>query len=199
MEVHLAFRGPKASVRPISEIRSTMIVSAIQALRSRDLYERYVEALSPEVRERVLTLITGAWVPIELGLEHYRAADRLALDPRVIESIGSEVAERINKSFLSVAVQLSKRVGVTPWNALSLAHRITDLNWKGSDVAVYKAGSKEAVYEWAGQPCAAIPYFVTSFCAHLRALASLFSDKAHARPIPERCSATTLCCRLSWV
>jgi hypothetical protein len=199
MEVHLAFRGPKANVRPVSELKSAMIVSAIQALRSRDLYERYLEVLAPEVRAPITTLVAGGWVPIELGLEHYRAADRLGLEPRVIESIGSEVAERMNKSFLAVAVQLSKRVGVTPWNALSLAHRITDLNWRGSDVAVYKVGAKEALYEWAGQPCAAIPYFVTSFSAHLRALASLFSDKAHARPIPERSSAMTLCCRLSWV
>ena len=199
MEVHLALRGSKASVLPVTEIRSTLIVSAIQALRSRGLYERYVAALPDAVRERLVTLIAGEWFPIALALEHYRAADRLGLETRVIESIGGEVADRINKSFLSVAVQLSKRVGVTPWNALSLAHRITDLNWKGGDVVVYKTGSKEALYEWVGQPCAAIPYFVTSFAGYLRALASLFSDKAHARPIAERCTATTLSCRLSWV
>jgi len=49
------------------------------------------------------------WLPIELGLEHYRAAESASARDRVIESIGAEVAERINKSVLSVAVQLSKR------------------------------------------------------------------------------------------
>jgi hypothetical protein len=171
----------------------------MQAIRSRGLYERYVAALAPHLRERFVSLVAGEWLPIELGLEHYRAADRLGLDTRVIESIGAEVADRINKSFLSVAVRLSKRAGVSPWNALSLAHRINDLNWRGSDVVVWKTGAKEALYEWTGQPCAAIPYFVSSFGGYLRALAALFSDKAHARAISERCSPTTLSCRISWV
>lgn len=199
MEAHLPFRHSPPLTVPVTEIRSTLVVSGIQAIRSRGLYERYVAALSPEVRERLVSLIAGEWLPIQLGLEHYRAADRLGLETRVIEGIGAEVADRINKSFLSVAVRLSKRVGVTPWNALSLAHRINDLNWRGSDVAVWKTGAKEALYEWTGQPCAAIPYFVSSFGGYLRALASLFSDKAHARAIAERCTATTLTCRISWV
>ncbi len=199
MEVHLPFRFPAGSAPPVSEVRSTIIVSGIQALRSRGLYERYVEALSPSVREQFVTLIPGVWLAIDVGLEHYRAADRLALEPRAIEGIGGEVAERINKSVLSVAVQVSKLAGVTPWNALLLVHRINDLNWRGGDITVLKTGPKEALYEWTGQPCAAIPYFTTSFGGYLRALTALFSDKAHARVIQERCNDTTISCRLSWV
>jgi hypothetical protein len=195
--VHLPFRHSPAI--PVSEVRSTIIVSGIQALRSHGLYARYVDALAPSVRQQVVSLIPGVWLPIEIGVEHYQAADRLGLEARVIEGIGSEVAERINKSVLSVALQLSKRVGVTPWNALSLAHRMSDLNWRGGDIAVFKTGAKEALYEWTGQPCAAVPYFLTSFCGYLRALTSLFSEKAHARTLGERCTATTLSCRLSWV
>ncbi len=199
MEVHLPFRNPPGSASPITEVRSTILVSGIQALRSRGLYDRYVEALSPTIREQMVVLIPGVWLPIDVALEHYRAADRLALETRVIEGIGGEVAERINKSVLSVAVQVSKLAGVTPWNALSLVHRINDLNWRGGDVTVLKTGAKEALYDWTGQPCAAIPYFTTSLGGYLRALAALFSDKAHARVIQERCCDTTVSCRLSWV
>jgi hypothetical protein len=199
MEVHLPFKHTPGSAAPISEVKSTLIVSGIQALRSRGLYERYVEALAPEARDKMVGVIPGVWLPIELGLTHYRAADRLQLETRVIEGIGAEVAERINKSVLSVAVQLSKAVGVTPWSALSLVHRVSDLNWRGGDLGVFKTGAKEAVYEWVGQPCAAIPYFVTSLASYLRALTALFSDKAHARYIPERSSPTVASYRLSWV
>jgi len=31
------------------------------------LYERYVEALAPAARDRVVSLIPGVWLPIELG------------------------------------------------------------------------------------------------------------------------------------
>jgi hypothetical protein len=195
MEVHLAARGLPAA----SEVRSTILVSGIQAIRARGLYQKYLESLPPEARDRFSTLIVGLWLPVEEALIHYRAVDRLGLDAREIESIGAEVAQRINKSALSIAVQLSRRVGVTPWGALSMAQRINDLNWHGGDITVYKLGPKEALYEWTGQPCAAVPYFVTSFGGYLRALASLFADKAHARAIPERCSSTVLTHRLSWI
>jgi hypothetical protein len=199
MEVHLPFRHPAGSAPPVTEVRSTIIVSGIQALRSRGLYDRYVAALSPSVRDQLVTLIPGDWLAIDVGLEHYRAADRLGLEARVIEGIGGEVAERINKSVLSVAVQVSKLAGVTPWNALSVVHRINDLNWRGGDITVFKTGPKEAQYEWTGQPCAAIPYFTTSLSGYLRALTALFSDKAHARILQDRCTETTVSCRLSWV
>jgi hypothetical protein len=147
MEAHLPFRHSPETAFPVTDVRSTLIVSGMQALRSRGLYERYVDSLPHGARERLVSLVAGAWLPIDLAIEHYLAADRLGLEARVIESIGGEVADRINKSVLSVAVQLSKRVGVTPWNALSLAHRISDLSWKGGDIAVWKTGAKEALYE----------------------------------------------------
>lgn len=195
MEAHLAARGSP----PASEVRSTILVSAIQAIRSRGLYQAYLQALPDTDRERFATLVVGVWLPVDDALTHYRAVNQLGLEAREIESIGAEVAERINKSALSIAVQLSRAVGVTPWGALSLAHRINDLNWRGGDITVYKVGAKEALYEWTGQPCASVPYFVTSFGGYLRALAALFAERAHARAVPERCSDTVLTHRLSWI
>jgi hypothetical protein len=202
MDVFLPFRHGGAEGPPTTEVRSTIVVSGIESIRSKGLHARYVEALSPEtpaVRERFLTLVPGEWLPVELAFKHYAAADRMGIDPAVIDAIGAEVAERINKSVLSVAVTLSKRAGVTPWSALSLAHRINDINWRGGDVGVWKVGPKDAIYDWVGQPCASLPYFTTSFGGFLRALAALFSAKAYTAVVPERCSPTTISYRLSWV
>lgn len=191
----LRFRRTSA---PITEVRSTVIVSGIQALRARGYFGAYLERLPEARRSEILSLIAGAWVPIELGLMHYRAADALALDPATIDGIGAEVADRLNRTALSVAVKLSKEAGVTPWTALAHAHRITDLNWRGSDVAVHKLGPKEARYDWVGQPCAAIPYFATSFAGFLRALAGLFCTRAYTRVLHDRGTRSALSLRLSW-
>lgn len=47
-------------------IRSTLIVSAIQTLRARGYYDRYVTELGADHREKILALIAGAWLPIEV-------------------------------------------------------------------------------------------------------------------------------------
>jgi hypothetical protein len=195
----LPFRFPLARTPQATEVRSTVIVSGIQAVRARNLYDAYMGHLAPPARAEVQSLIAGMWIPISLGLDHYGAMGRLALDPITVDAIGAEVADRLNRSALSIAVKLSKEAGVTPWTALAQAHRITDINWRGSDVMVHKLGPKEARYDWVGQPCAGIPYFVAGFAGFLRALVGLFCSRAFIRSVPERGSPTTVSYRLSWV
>jgi hypothetical protein len=195
----LPYRFPRSRTPPATHIRSTVIVSGLQAVRVRGLYDAYVDCLTPSARPQILSLIAGAWLPIESGIHHYEAMGRLRLDPATVEAIGAEVADRLNRSALSVAVKLSKEAGVTPWTALSHAHRITDINWRGSDVMVQKLGPKEARYDWVGQPCASIPYFVAGCAGFLRALVSLFCVKAVVRTLSDREAPTTASYRLSWV
>jgi hypothetical protein len=199
VEAYVPFRNGGTRAALITQVRSTMIVSAIQTLRARSLYDRYVQGLAGQARERIVSLVAGGWVPVSLALDHYRAVDGLGLDIDTIEAIGGEVADRMNKSVLSVAVKLSRQAGVTPWSALSMAHRINDINWRGGDIGVWKLGPKEALYEWTGQPCADVPYFVTSFGGFLHALGSLFSTKVYANVARNRCSPTAVSYRLSWI
>jgi hypothetical protein len=198
-ELFVPFHYPARQAPLVTSIRSTLIVSAIQTLRVRGLYERYVAEVPPDRREPILSLIAGAWVPIELGFTHYEAMQRLGLDRTTITAIGGEVGERVNKSMMSVVVKLSKEVGVTPWTGLGYAHRARELMWKGGDVAVWKLGPKEARFDWIGQPFARVPYFVTSFGGFLCSLASLFCTKAYTRPVPEYCTPTSIGYRVSWV
>jgi hypothetical protein len=198
MEVYLPFRHGSA-VPPVTDVKSTVVVSAQRALRMRGHQEEYASYLSPQGRASLLGVPTGVWLPVSLMLEHYAAVERLHLDASTIEAIGGEVGERMNGSVLSIALRLSRQAGVTPWTALSTAHRMTELSWRGGDVAVYRAGPKDAIYVWAGQPCARVPYFVRSFCGLLRALATPFCKKAHAFVETGRCSPTSGGCRLAWV
>jgi hypothetical protein len=195
-EIVLPFRTP--SPRPVTEARSTLIVSGIQTLRAQGLYERYVELLSPKLREEIMSLVAGLWIPGELALEHYRTMDRLGLSKATIESIGTEVAERGYKTVLSMPA-LAKRAAATPWTVLSLAHSNLDVNWRGSDIMVTKEGPREAIFVWAGQPCASVPYFVLSWGSFLRAMMKPFCSKALHRIVTERSTPTVVTIGLSWV
>jgi hypothetical protein len=170
----------------------------MQALRSRGLLEAYIARLDPKYRDELLALIAGMWIPVEMGLAHYRAAESLGLDSAKIEAIGAEVGERINKTMLSIVVKMSKQAGVTPWTALGRAHRLRETTWKGSDIAVMKLGPKEARLDWVGIPYAEVPYYVTSLGGFLRALIQLFCSKAYTRPVPEHSSAVAVSYRISW-
>ncbi len=191
--------APREQVRPASLVRSTIIVSGLQAFRTRSLIEAYQEHLPEYARAPLLGLVAGQWIPVGLAVDHYRAADRLGLDAPTIESIGADVAERIHKSPLSVMVKMSKELYVTPWTALASSQRLKDINWKGSEVHVVKLGPKDARFDWIGQPCAEVPYFVTSFGGFLRSLVSLFCTKAYVCAMPDQASPTSMSYALSWV
>ena len=195
-EIVVPFRT--ASPRPATEARSTLIVSGIQTLRANGLYDRYVDLLSPRLRQEIMSLVAGVWIPSELALEHYRTMDRLQLSKSAIEAIGAEVAERGSKTVLGRGSAGSKH-DRTPWGRLVLAHRNLDNNWRGSDMMIMKEGPSEATFVWAGQPCASVPYFVTSWGAFLRSRVAGVCTTANHRVVHEQCSATTIVIHLSWV
>jgi hypothetical protein len=89
-----SLRPGREQVRPASLVRSTIIVSGLQAFRARGLIEAYQAHLPEHARASLLGLVAGHWISIGLAVEHYRAADRLGLDAPTIESIGADVAER---------------------------------------------------------------------------------------------------------
>ncbi len=152
-EVFVPYETPNGRGSGATHVRSTLIVSSIQAFRARNFFDPYVALLSPSDRDALLSMIAGTWAPIALGMAHYVAADRLGLDSGTVASLGASVGERLNKTMLSVAVKLSREAGATPaWTALGRAHRLRELSWQGSDLTVLKLGPKEARLDWVGDP-----------------------------------------------
>jgi hypothetical protein len=180
-------------------VRSTLIVSSMQTLRSHGHFDAYVSRIDPTKREEILSLIAGTWAPISLGEAHYSACGRLGLDDKTIDSYGCEVAERSNRSVFSLVLKLSRQTGVTPWTAFQRAHRLRELTWQGSDLSIYRLGPKEARFDWIGIPYACHPYYVVSFGGFLRGLTSLFASAVYTRIFPKGCSATSISYRISWV
>jgi len=180
----------------VTQARSTLIVSGIQTLRAHGVYDLYSELLSPDLRQDMMSLVAGLWIPWTLALEHYRTMDKLALPKSTIETIGAEVAERGSKTTMT---SLPSGTDRTPWRMLLMSHRNLDTNWKGSDMKVTKEGPRQAILVWAGQPCASVPYFVTSWGAFIRARTALYCTSASHRVLTEACTPTTIAIELSWV
>lgn len=196
-EIVLPFRS--AHPKHVTEARSTLIVSGIQTLRAHGLYEQYADLLTPQLRQDIMSLVAGLWIPWELAFEHYRTMDKLQLSKSTIEAIGAEVAERGAKTVLTRGPALSRQPDPTPWDMLRTSHRNLDVNWRGSDIMVTKEGPHEAVYTWAGQPCASVPYFVTSYGSFMRAVVRNYSPTATHRVVHDQCTPTTIVIFLSWV
>lgn len=194
-EEFVAFRG---GVKESAQVRSTVLVSSIQSLRTRGLGERYEGALAPEDREAMMGLTPGTWLPIETAVRHYEAVGRLDLDAPTVDALGREVASRLYKSTLAMLVKLSAQAGIDPWSVFSIAHRINDMSWRGTDVAVWKLGPKEARYDWRHIALARVPYFATSFGTFMESILQMFCTKAYVRLVPRRCTATSLAYVAQW-
>lgn len=155
--------------------------------------------LDPAFLPTILAITAGQWTPIEVGLAHYAACDRLGLPPDVIESLGADVLHRIQKSVFSLLLRLSREAGATPWSVFPHIPRLNDLSWRGGGLEITKHGPKDARVEWVGQPCAAIGYYRASYCGFARAVFELFCQRCYVRTIPERCGPTRLTVRVAWV
>jgi hypothetical protein len=199
VEVFVPYETANGRGSEATHVRSTLLVSSIQALRTRGFFDAYVAKLAPADRDVLLAMIAGTWVPVAVGMAHYVAADQLGLDSGTVAAMGAAVGERLNKSMLSIAVKLSKEVGATPWSALARAHRLRELTWQGSDLTVLKLGPKEARLDWVGIPYATVPYYLRAYGGFLQALIQLFCEKAYARHVPERSSNVAVSFRISWV
>jgi hypothetical protein len=181
-----------------TSVRSTVLLTSLQALRARGFYERYVSLLTPSSREEIAAL-AGQWVPVSVAMAHYAACDGLELPEEEIVSIGASVGLVANRSTLSAVVRLAKEAGVTPWAPLGMIDKILGHSWVGGAITVIKIGPKDARLEWHEQPCAASRYFRLGFVGVLTELGGLFSSSPFVKMIEARSGDTFMSYRLQWV
>lgn len=178
-------------------VRSTLICASIQSLRQRGMYEAYQRELTPEQREEVQALTAGLWLPVDRAVWHYSACDRLPLEKSLRVEIGGDVASRIQQSLVSVIVRLTREGGMTPWSVLTNAQKILFRSWQGGGIRVTKLGPKDALLEWAEQPCARSLHFRLGFTGVLKSLCELYSRRTYATEEPQAIP-TTVAVRLAW-
>ena len=180
-----------------TEVRSTLLTSSLRVVRERDLLERYTALLPPVHRETILSSIAGVWLPMAVGIAHYRAMDGLGFSLSEQVRIGTEVGDRVHGTFLGTMVKMAASAGVTPWTALGQTGKLFDRVFRGGGgICVIKLGPKEARSEIVGVPLAEVAYWRTAMRGMFQAGCELFCRKAYVTEIAY--TPTTVSVRIAW-
>jgi hypothetical protein len=185
-EAILTLPAARSEIRPVTQFRSTWLVSSLQSLRARNHYDAYVRELPKELHADILPCVAGVWLPVRLARAHYEACDRLWLSVEEQVAMGTAVGERAQTSLLSTVVRTAKGAGVTPWTLLQQFDRLWKRGAEGGAVAVFRLGPKEARAEFVSCELFDVPYFRHAFRGVLLGIASMFCEKAYIHELPKR-------------
>lgn len=194
-EVLVRFPSP---LHPVSHVRSTLIQASVGSLRDRGLVDRYTALLPEQHHELILRSLAAEWLPVEVGMAHYRACESLDLLEHEQTDIGGDVGRRIQRSALSTIARAGKAAGVTPWLALTAMDRMWARLIQGGGVQVVKVGPKDARVELANVQLAQFMYFRNAFRGLVLAAADLFAARTFVRTQHGRCGPDRLEYRVAW-
>jgi hypothetical protein len=187
-----------ARIEPVRELRTTVIVSSIQVLRTTGHFDEYAANLPPDARELLIHAVAGAWIPIELGLVHYAALDALNLPPDEVTANGRAVFDRTRGTLLGTMVRMAREVGASPWTVLPHVQRFWDRAYKGGAVQISKTGPKEARAEAVQARMCDSPYYRHALRGLLLGTIELFAQKAYVQMVADRRPAG-VAYRVQWV
>lgn len=182
-----------------SQVRSTLVVASLQALRERGLFDRYVAHVNASFRDILIYLAPGVWLPIDVAKEHYAACDGLGLRTDEVLAIGNSVGRATQKSGMSMILHTASEGGVTPWTVFANAQRFWSRLYVGSAMSVTKHGPKDARFLAVRNPLAKYAYWRTGLRGIISAVGQPFCSKivvAEARPPNDRESSVGY--RVSW-
>jgi hypothetical protein len=99
----------------VTHLRGTLLMSSRRALQRFGHFEPYRALLPPHVEMAVASSVAGAWLPIELGVAHYRACDALQLSVDDTLKLGAAVVHELQRTFIGTIISTaSKEAGVSP-------------------------------------------------------------------------------------
>ena len=178
---------PRERAPVATGVRSSLLVSSLQSLRSHGLYDRYLALVDPELRDTILTSAVGIWLPMAFGIAHYAACEALRIPAADQIALGHEVGNRIQGSLVGLLVRSARGAGATPWTVLRQADRLWDRVFQGGNgPLVTKRGPKEARVELLGLPLLSVPYFRHAYRGTFLAGLELFANKVYVNESPQR-------------
>ncbi|HTV25670.1 MAG TPA: hypothetical protein VMG12_43540 [Polyangiaceae bacterium] len=154
-ELFLDFPKP---LEVVTAMRSTQLTSSLTALRAFGLFERYDALQTSPHRQKILNVVAGEWLPLEVALAHYQACDAIGLSEDEQIAIGKAVSRPLHETFLGLIVKAARGVGMTPWVLLAKGNMMQHRLCKGGGIRISKLGPKAARIELAGAPQMTIPY-----------------------------------------
>jgi hypothetical protein len=191
--------APPAKLGVCTHVRSTLIATSIQSLRTHGFLDRYTKLLHGAHRETLLTAVAGSWMPMEAALAHYRACDALRIDPRLQLAMGMDVGNRVHGTFLGVMLRTARTAGVTPWVALAHSAKLHGrLFAGGGGISVVELGPKDARVDLVGNELCDVDYFRTGVRGVYQAAVQLFCTSAYSVELSRGRAPRTTAMRISW-
>jgi hypothetical protein len=181
-----------------THVRSTVLDSSIRIIRERGRFDAYAAALPSQYHEALFNLVVGVWMPMDVGLAHYQAANTVGFSTHEQYENGRLVVDRIGRTAFGLVGALARSSGATMWTALSNAQRMWDRVMLGGALVVYKLGPKEARLEGYGAPLARIPYVRQGWRGMIAGVGELFCRKVYVTEIPRLCGGSSFGFRIAW-
>jgi hypothetical protein len=197
-ETILALPCPADRVPRATAIRSTTLISSLRTLRSLGLADAYFGELPVEHHPAIRDLITGVWLPMELGVAHYAAVERLRLSPEQARETGRRVAQSVQNSYFATLVR-TLGSGVTLWSVLPRLPSFLARLVNGGACAVHKEGPKDARIEIHGVPIARFSYVRLGWAGMFESTLELLARRVYVRDVsaPRTLSVATF--TIAWV
>jgi hypothetical protein len=195
----VALKVARDQVPPVSHVRSTLLISSVNAVRERNLFDVYVARLDPRFRDEILSSLAGTWHDIEVALAHYEACEGLGLSDAQQFDIGLEVGKRVQTTLMGTLVKMATGAGVTPWLPLGQCDAFFERLYRGGGVRLAQLGPKEALLELVGMPQARFSYFRTAQRGLIQGGLGLFCTKVYVAEQPAFQPARRHSYRISWV
>jgi hypothetical protein len=163
-----------------TEIRSTTLISSLNALRGLEVADSYFGLVPREHGEAMRQLVAGVWVPMAIGMTHYEAVERLRLTDDQARENGRRVAQGVQNSHFGTLVR-TLGATVTPWTVLPRVHSFVGRLVNGGACAVYREGPKDARVEIHGVPIARFAYVRLGWAGMFEGTLSLLVRKVYVR------------------
>src|SRR5205823_2260767 len=127
-------------------------------------FDPYLAALPPEHAATIASSVAAAWLPIEVGVAHYRACDALDLPVDEQLSMGGEVVRNLQRTFIGTVVKTAGvGAGITPILGLQKFTTIYSRTIQGGGARVVRYGPKDARVEFVGLPLAPVRSFRNAY------------------------------------
>lgn len=181
-----------------TELRSTLLQSSLAAIDRLGLRDAYFRNLPKEHHATINNIVIGTWIPIEIGLAHYGAINRLELSSDQAHANGRLIAERVQSSF-GKTVFRSLGNAISPLGALERTPAFFERLMRGGGVAVDQMGPKDARVEIRESRIGQYPYVRHAWAGMFEGTLGLLTRKVYARDSTPRNSGDLVIISVSWV
>lgn len=159
-----------------THVRTTLLQASLRSVRRFGNFQRWEAFIDPLYRDTILEAIAPAWLPIEVGLAHYRACDRFGLDDDELDKIGQGTGEKLQGTLLGVASKLARSAGVTPEAMAQCFGKLWPRLCMGGSCQFTAPRPGEIVVELRSAVLTKSRYFRGNFPGHARAGAQLIGQ-----------------------